>query len=99
MPKVAFTLNGKKVEVEAGATILEAAEQQGIKLPTLCHDSRLKPTAACRLCLVEVEKARGPMPACTTPVTEDMVIRTTSDDLSSMRRMALELLLSDHYGD
>ncbi|MBE9477833.1 MAG: FAD-dependent oxidoreductase [Chloroflexi bacterium] len=99
MPKVAFTLNGKKVEVEAGATILEAAEQQGIKLPTLCHDSRLKPTAACRLCLVEVEKARGPMPACTTPVTEDMVVRTTSDDLSNMRRMALELLLSDHYGD
>jgi len=99
MPKVALTLNGSKVEVEAGTTILEAAEQQGIKLPTLCHDSRLKPTAACRLCLVEVEKARGPMPACTTPVTEDMVVRTTSDDLSSMRRMALELLLSDHYGD
>ena len=99
MPKVAFTLNGRKVEVEAGTTILEAAEQQGIKVPTLCHDSRLKPTAACRLCLVEVEKARGPMPACATPVTEDMVVRTTSDDLSSMRRMALELLLSDHYGD
>ena len=99
MPKVAFTLNGNKAEVEAGTTILEAAEQQGIKLPTLCHDSRLKPTAACRLCLVEVEKARGPMPACITPVTEDMVVRTTSDDLSSMRRMALELILSDHYGD
>lgn len=99
MPKVAFTLNGKKAEVETGTTILEAAEQQGIKLPTLCHDSRLKPTAACRLCLVEVEKTRGPMPACTTPVTEDMVVRTTSDDLSSMCRMALELLLSDHYGD
>ena len=99
MPKVAFTLNGRKVEVEAGTTILEAAEQQGIKVPTLCHDSRLKPTAACRLCLVEVEKARGPMPACATPVTENMVVRTTSDDLSSMRRMALELLLSDHYGD
>ncbi|MDD5591239.1 MAG: NAD(P)-binding protein [Dehalococcoidales bacterium] len=99
MPKVAFTLNGKRIEAEVGTTILEAAEQQGIRLPTLCHDSRLKPTAACRLCLVEVEKARGPMPACTTPITEGMVIRTASDDLSDMRRMALELILSDHYGD
>lgn len=99
MPKVAFTLNGKKVEVEAGTTILEAAEQQGFKIPTLCYDSRLKPTAACRLCLVEVENARGPMPACTTPVTEGMVVHTETEDLSSMRRMALELLLSDHYGD
>ena len=99
MPKVAFTLNGKRIEAEVGTTILEAAEQQGIRLPTLCHDSRLKPTAACRLCLVEVEKARGPMPACTTPITEGMIIRTASDDLSNMRRMALELILSDHYGD
>ncbi|MDD5509586.1 MAG: NAD(P)-binding protein [Dehalococcoidales bacterium] len=99
MPKVAFTLNGKRIEAEVGTTILEAAEQQGIRLPTLCHDSRLKPTAACRLCLVEVEKARGPMPACTTPITEGMAIRTASDDLSNMRRMALELILSDHYGD
>ncbi len=99
MAKVSFTLNGKKVEVEAGITILEAAEQQGIAIPTLCHDPRLKPTAACRLCLVEVEKARGPMPACTTPVTEGMVVRTKTDDLINLRRMALELILSDHYGD
>ncbi|MFO8143355.1 MAG: 2Fe-2S iron-sulfur cluster-binding protein [Dehalococcoidales bacterium] len=99
MPKIAFTLNGRKVETEQGSTILEAAGEHGVKIPTLCYDSRLKPTAACRLCLVEVENARGPMPACTTPVTEGMVVRTTSDDLSNMRRMALELLLSDHYGD
>ena len=99
MPKIAFTLNGRKVETEQGSTILEAAGEHGVKIPTLCYDSRLKPTAACRLCLVEVENARGPMPACTTPVTEGMVVLTTSDDLSNMRRMALELLLSDHYGD
>ena len=99
MARVSFTLNGKKVEVEAGTTILEAAEQQGIEIPTLCHDPRLKPTAACRLCLVEVEKARGPMSACTTPVTEGMVVRTKTEVLTNLRRMALELLLSDHYGD
>jgi formate dehydrogenase major subunit len=99
MAKVSFTLDGKKAKVDAGATILEAAEQQGIEVPTLCHDPRLKPTAACRLCLVEVEGARGPMPACTTPVTEGMVVKTRSEVITDMRRMALELLLSDHYGD
>jgi len=68
MPMVSFTLNGKRVEVGAGTTILEAAQQNGVEIPTLCHDPRLKPTAACRLCIVEVEEARGPTPACTTPV-------------------------------
>ncbi len=99
MPKVSFTLNGERVEVEAGTTILEVAERNGVKIPTLCHDPRLKPTAACRLCLVEVEGSREITPACITPVTEGMVVRTESDDLINMRRMALELLLSDHYGD
>ena len=99
MPKVALTLNGEKVEVEAGATILEAAEQNGAKIPTLCHDPRLKPTAACRLCLVEVEGSSELTPACITPVTEGMVVRTKTDDLINIRQMCLELLLSDHYGD
>ncbi len=99
MPKISFTLNGKRVETEAGSTILEAAQQNGVEIPTLCHDPRLTPTAACRLCLAEVEGARGHMPACTTPVTEGMVVRTITDDLIKTRRMALELLLSDHYGD
>jgi formate dehydrogenase major subunit len=99
MTKIPFTLNGKGVEAEAGSTILEAAQQNGVEIPTLCHDPRLNPTAACRLCLVEVEGARGLMPACATPVTEGMVVRTATDELINNRRMALELLLSDHYGD
>ena len=99
MPKVSFTLNGKRVEIEAGTTILEAAQQNGVEIPTLCHDPRLKPTAACRLCIVEVETARGPTPACATQVTEGMVVKTRTDDLIRLRQMALELLLSDHYGD
>ena len=69
MAKISFTLNGERAEAEAGSTILEAAQQNGVEIPTLCHDPRLKPTAACRLCLVEVEGARGPMPACTTPLS------------------------------
>lgn len=99
MARVSFILNGNKVEAEAGSTILEAAQHNGVEIPTLCHDPRLKPSAACRLCLVEVEGARGPMPACAAPLTEGMVVRTVTDELIRSHRMALELLLSDHYGD
>jgi len=63
MAKILFTINGKTAAGESGSTILEAVRQNGIEIPTLCHDPRLKPTAACRLCLVQVEGAKGPMPA------------------------------------
>lgn len=99
MSRISLTLDSKKIEVESGATILDVAERCGVVIPTLCHDPRLKPTAACRICLVEVAGARGPTPACTTPVAEGMVVRTKTDDILKLRRMALELLLSDHYGD
>ena len=99
MAKISFVLNGEQAEAEAEDTILEAAQQNGVAIPTLCHDPRLKPGAACGLCLVEVEGARGAMPACATPVSEGMAVRTETDDLIKSRRMALELLLSDHYGD
>jgi formate dehydrogenase major subunit len=99
MSEIKINLNGKEIKVKAGCTVLEAAEQNGVKIPTLCHDNRLKPTAACRICLVEVEGARGPLPACATAVTDNMVIKTHTDYISSLRRMGLELLLSDHYGD
>jgi formate dehydrogenase major subunit len=99
MSEIKINLNEKEIEVKAGCTVLEAAEQNGVKIPTLCHDNRLKPTAACRICLVEVEGARGPLPACATTVTDNMVIKTHTDYISNLRRMGLELLLSDHYGD
>ena len=99
MPKVSLTLNGKQVEAESEWTVLEAARQNGVEIPTLCHDDRLKPYGACRICLVEVEGARGPAPACVTQVTEGMVVKTETEDIFTLRRMGLELLLSDHYGD
>lgn len=99
MRNVHFTLNGKEVEVADGTTILDAARQNGVEIPTLCHDPRLKPYAACRICLVEVEGARGPVPACANPVTEGMKVSTMTDKLSRLRRICLELLASDHYGD
>jgi formate dehydrogenase major subunit len=99
MSEIKINLNGKNIEVKAGCTVLEAAEQNGVEIPTLCHDRRLKPSAACRICLVEIEGAKGPLPACATVATDNMVVKTHTDYISNLRRMGLELLLSDHYGD
>ncbi|MCL6472740.1 MAG: molybdopterin-dependent oxidoreductase [Firmicutes bacterium] len=99
MDKVKITLDGREVEVAAGTTILDAARQHGVKIPTLCHDPRLKPYAACRICLVDVEGSRGPLPACANSVSDGMKISTMNDNLAALRRVCLELLVSDHYGD
>lgn len=96
---VTITLNDKEVQAPAGDTIREVAEANGIRIPTFCYDDRLKPYASCFLCVVEVEKARGLLPACSTQVTPGMVIRTDSEKVRIARKMALELLLSDHAGD
>jgi len=92
-------LNGKKLLVTPGATILEVAEQHSIDIPTLCHDPRLEPYGSCWVCMVKVEGARGFVPACATKVQPGMRITTDSADIRSARKMALELLLSNHYGD
>ena len=96
---IEITLDGRKLLVEPGRTILEVAERQGVKIPTLCHDPRLEPYASCWVCLVKVEKAKGFVPSCATKVAPGMVITTGSPDVLAARRMALELLLSNHYGD
>jgi formate dehydrogenase major subunit len=94
-----ITLDGKKIQVRPGTTILEAAESQGVRIPTLCHDRRLEPYASCWVCLVKVEKAKGFVPSCGTEVAPGMVVTTTAPDIAAARRMALDLLLSNHYGD
>src|SRR3990172_8993524 len=99
MDKIKFFLDGREVEAEKGSTILEAARRNGVDIPTLCHDPRLKPYAACRICLIEAEGARGPIPACANQVTEGMKVSTKTDTLTTLRRVCLELLASDHYGD
>ncbi len=93
---IKVTINGQAVAAEAGTTILEAARQAGIRIPTLCHHPDLSNIGACRLCVVSVEKARGLLTACTTPVYEGMVVNTESEAARQTRRFVLELLLSDH---
>jgi formate dehydrogenase major subunit len=96
---IEITLDGKKILVEPGKTILEVAESRGIRIPTLCNDPRLEPYASCWVCLVKVERAKGFVPSCGTKVAPGMVITTGSPDVMAARRMAMELLLSNHYGD
>ena len=94
---VNLTIDDKQVTAPKTATIYDAAKLNGIKIPILCHDKKLKPFGACRMCLVEVEQMKGrQIPACTTPVTEGMIIRTSTPDIVKARKMVLELLLLNH---
>lgn len=94
---VNLTIDGKQVTAPKNATIYEAAKANGISIPILCHDKKLKPFGACRMCLVEVEQMKGrQIPACTTPVTEGMIILTSTPDIVKARKMVLELLLLNH---
>ncbi len=99
MPDIRITLNGKEVDVPAGITILEAARLHGIEIPTLCHDEQLEPYASCWLCAVRLEGMKRYVPSCGTKVAPGMKVHTHSEDVIAVRRMALELLLSNHRGD
>jgi NADH-quinone oxidoreductase chain G len=94
---VNLTIDDKQVTAPKNSTIYDAARINGIRIPILCHDKKLKPFGACRMCLVEVEQMKGrQIPACTTPVTEGMIIRTSTPDIIKARKMVLELLLLNH---
>ena len=96
MNKVNVTIDGQKIQAQAGQTILEVAESVGIKIPTLCHHPALEPIGACRVCLVEVARQRTLQPSCTFQVTEGMEVLTRSPKVEDARRFVLELILSDH---
>ncbi|HHT04787.1 MAG TPA: 4Fe-4S binding protein [Hydrogenispora sp.] len=99
MVMVNVTVDGQKVEVPKGSTILEAAKRVGIKIPTLCHHEDLNVNAMCRICVVEVVGARTLQAACSQPVSDGMVIITNSPAVRQARKMNLELLLSNHPQD
>ncbi|MBI4319087.1 MAG: FAD-dependent oxidoreductase [Chloroflexi bacterium] len=93
---VRVQIDGRLVEAQTGLTILEVAAQLGIVIPTLCNDEKLEPMAGCRMCVVEIEGFKRPLPACTTPVEDGMVIRTDTERVKGIRRFVLEMMLSDH---
>ena len=94
-----LTIDGVKVSVEEGSTILDAAKKAGITIPTLCYLKELNKIGACRMCLVEVKGARGLVTSCAYPVTEGMEVTTNSYKLYNARKTNLELLISNHRKD
>ena len=89
------TINGQALEVEPETTILSAIRELGANVPTLCFDERQAPFGACRVCMVGVEGARGPLPACTTPCREGMVIDTHDETSRRVATAIVELVLSE----
>nr|MBP8839792.1 NADH-quinone oxidoreductase subunit NuoG [Giesbergeria sp.] len=93
---VEIELDGKKVEITEGSMIMHAAEKAGTYIPHFCYHKKLSIAASCRMCLVEVEKAPKPMPACATPVTQGMVVHTKSDKAIRAQKSVMEFLLINH---
>ncbi len=95
MTAVNIVINGQQVTAQAGQTILQAAREAGIEIPTLCDHPALKPIGACRVCLVEVSGQRTLPPACTFPVTDRMQVQTESPKVVKARKFVLELIFSE----
>ncbi len=97
MPRL--TIDNRQVEVEQGATILDAADKLGIEIPTMCFLKGCEPSTSCMVCVVKVEGLPSLAPACATIAADGMRVQTNSDQVRQARKAALELLLSDHLGD
>jgi len=93
---VRLKIDGREVTASERATILDVARREGIFVPTLCFDPKLAPFGACRVCMVGVEGARGPVAACTTPVREGMVVDTHDPVATRVAKGVVELVLSDY---
>ncbi|CAM3651638.1 NADH-quinone oxidoreductase subunit NuoG [Roseateles saccharophilus] len=93
---VEIELDGQKVSVQEGSMVMHAAEKAGTYIPHFCYHKKLSIAANCRMCLVDVEKAPKPMPACATPVTQGMIVRTKSDKAVKAQQGVMEFLLINH---
>ena len=93
---VEIEIDGKKVEVQEGSLVMEAANKIGTYIPHFCYHKKLSIAANCRMCLVDVEKAPKPLPACATPVSAGMVVRTSSDKAVKAQKGVMEFLLINH---
>ncbi len=99
MSEIKLTINGKPCAGQAGQTILEIARENGIDIPTLCHDDSVAHYGACGLCVVEAEGSPKLLRSCSTLAADGMVINTEGERAVQARKIALELLMSDHDGD
>jgi NADH-quinone oxidoreductase chain G len=93
---ITLTINEKEITIDRPMSVLDAARQAGIKIPTLCHHEMLRPYGGCRLCVVEVERMRGLQNACSLMAADGMVVRTESEEITKARRGILEFLLINH---
>ncbi len=93
---IEIEIDGKKVEVQEGSMVMDAANKLGTYIPHFCYHKKLSIAANCRMCLVEVEKAPKPLPACATPVTNGMIVRSNSDKAIKAQKGVMEFLLINH---
>jgi len=96
MATLNIEIDGRALQVESGDTIMDAANQAGITIPHFCYHKKLSIAANCRMCLVQVEKAPKPLPACATPVTDGMKVQTRSEYAISAQKSVMEFLLINH---
>jgi NADH dehydrogenase/NADH:ubiquinone oxidoreductase subunit G len=93
--QIQITIDGKELFVDPSLTLLEAARQNGIEIPTLCHHAALSNWGGCRLCVVEVDKSPKLAASCVMPVRSGMEVVTANDAITASRRMTLELLFAE----
>ena len=96
---IKLNIDGRDIETQEGKSILEASLDAGVYIPHLCHHPNLSPIGACRLCIVEVEGMEGLLTSCTTPASDGMIVRTKTDEIDHLRRLAMELMLAGHPPD
>ncbi len=95
MKEITLTINGKQVKGKEGDTVLDVCLANGVEVPTLCHYKGLSDIGACRLCIVDIERERRPVPACTYPARDGLVIETHNEKLEKYRRLILELMFTE----
>src|SRR5437016_12977959 len=96
MADVNITVDGKKITAPAGTLLIEACKSVGIEIPSFCYYPGLSLQAACRMCVVRIEKMPKLQTACTVPITEGMVVTNESDEVKQARKATIELLLGNH---
>ena len=96
MNEISINIDGRIIKARPDMTVLEAALKNGIYIPYLCYSPDLKPHGGCRLCIVEIAGEKGLPTSCTTPVSEGMVVRTSTPDIDEVRSNIIELILADH---